>query len=92
MTESSSFYNVITSITESRIKELIQHAENIEAREHTFPQASSYFRAHATTVYLAWRDVTDGFHAIEDVKRLEMLTHSDTLTHPDELAVGLSDF
>lgn len=92
MTQSNSFYKEITSITEKRIKELIEHAEGLETREHTFPQASSYFRAHAATVYLAWRDVTDGFHAVEDVKRLEMLTQSVTLTHPDELAVGVSDF
>ena len=86
MTQPSSFYKEITSITESRIKELIEHAEDIEAREHTFPKASSYFRAHAVSVYLAWRDVTDGFRSVEDMERLEALTNQDTL------AVGLSDF
>lgn len=86
MTHTSSFYKEITSITERRIEELIQHAEDIEARKHSFPQVSSYFRAHVATVYLAWRDVTDGFHTVENVKRLEMLTNSDTL------AVGVSDF
>lgn len=86
MTESSSFYKAITSITENRIKELVQHADDIEAREHTFPQASSYFRAHAVTVYLAWRDVTDGFHTIEDMEHLEALANSE------RVAVGLPDF
>jgi hypothetical protein len=86
MTQPSSFYKEITNITESRIKELIQHAEDIEARERTFPQCNSYFRAHAATVYLAWRDVTDGFHTSNDLERLEMLTN------PNALAVGLSDF
>ncbi len=85
MTQSTSFYRVITNLTESRIKELIEHAEDLETREHTFPQASSYFRTHAATVYLAWRDVTDGFHTVEDVERLGRLTNSDTL------AVGMSE-
>lgn len=86
MTQSSSFYKEITSITESRIKELIQYAEDLDAREPIFPEAGSYFRAHAVSVYLAWRDVTDGFHTVEDVERLEALTNSDAL------ALGLSDF
>lgn len=86
MTQPNSFYKEITNLTEKRIKELIEHAEDLETREHTFPQASSYFRAHAVTVYLAWRDVTDGFHTIEDMERLEALANSE------RLAVGLSDF
>jgi len=86
MTQSSSFYNVITGMTECRIKELIHYAEDMDARERPVPEASSYFRAHAVTVYLAWCDVTNGFHTVEDMNRLETLTHSNTL------AVGLSDF
>lgn len=86
MTQLASFYKEITSITESRIKELIEHAQDLDAREHTFPKASSYFRAHAVSVYLAWRDVTDGFQTVEDVERLEALTNSGTL------AIDLSDF
>lgn len=86
MTQSNSFYKEITGLTEKRIKELIEHAEGLETREHTFPQASSYFRAHAATVYLAWRDVTDGFHTLEDMERLEALANSE------RLVVGLSDF
>lgn len=85
MTQPSYFYKEITSIAESRIKELIQHAEDIDAREHAFPRASSYFRAHAVSVYLAWRDVTDGFQALGDLDRLEMLANSNAL-------VGASDF
>lgn len=79
MTQPSSFYKDITSIAESRIRELTQHAEDIDAREHSFPKASSYFRAHAVSVYLAWRDVTDGFHTSDDLERLEMLASSNAL-------------
>ncbi|MBV0881597.1 hypothetical protein KTQ42_20155 [Noviherbaspirillum sp. L7-7A] len=86
MTQPSSFYNVITGMTENRIKELIQHAEDIDARELPVAETSSYFRAHAVTVYLAWCDITDGFRNVEDMERLEALTNQDTL------AVGLSDF
>ena len=86
MTQPSSFYNEITSIAENRIKELNRHADVIDARAAVFPQASSYFRAHAVSVYLAWRDVTDGFHTVEDLKRLAMLANSDAF------AIGEPDF
>jgi ABC-type amino acid transport substrate-binding protein len=79
MTKPSSFYNEITSITENRIKELIRHTDAIDARAALFPQASAYFRAHAMSVYLAWRDVTEGFHTVEDLKRLAMLADSNVL-------------
>ena len=85
MTKPSSFYNKITSITENRIKELIRHADAIDARDAIFPQASAYLRAHAVTIYLAWRDVTEGLHTVEDVKRLARLAKSDGLaiSEPD---------
>jgi hypothetical protein len=69
------FYQDVTQIAESRIKELIRHAEDIEAQEHTFPMIGSYFRGSAVTVYLAWRDVTAGWHTDEDLERLEALAH-----------------
>jgi len=86
MTQPSSFYNEITCVSEKRIKELIGHAEAIDTRETIFPQASSYFRAHAVSVYLAWRDVTDGFHTVEDLERLAMLANLDVF------AIGKPDF
>lgn len=86
MTRPSSFYNEITGITENRINELIRHADAIDARDAIFHQASTYFRAHAVSVYLAWRDVTDGFHMVEDVERLARLANSDAL------AIGEPDF
>lgn len=52
----------------------------LDARAAIFPQASMYFRAHALSVYLAWRDVTDGFYKVEDLERLAMLTSADTLS------------
>lgn len=79
MTPRSSFYKGITDLTENRINELIRHAEGIEARAHTFPHASSYFRAHAFVVYLAWRDVTEGLHMQDDVDRLEGLASGKAL-------------
>ena len=73
MGEKRCFYQDLTEIAESRIKELMQQADEVEVREHAFPKAGSYFRACATTVYLAWRDVTDGMHSEEDSERLEAL-------------------
>jgi hypothetical protein len=64
------FYQDLTQIAEDRINELIRHAEEMEAREHSFPKAGSYFRDCAVCVYLAWRDVTVGWHVDEDLKRL----------------------
>ncbi len=86
MTQPLSFYNEITSISEKRIDELIRLAKAIDTREAIFLQASSYLRAHAVSVYLAWRDVTDGFHTVEDVERLAMLANLDVF------AIGKPDF
>lgn len=86
MTQLSSFYTEITGITENRIKELVRHADAIDARDAIFPLASAYFRAHALCVYLAWRDVTDGFHTAEDLERLAMLANVDAL------AIGEPEF
>ena len=69
------FYQDLTQIAENRIKELIQHAENMEARERTSFEMGAYFRGSAVTVYLAWRDVTTGWHTDQDVERLEALAH-----------------
>jgi hypothetical protein len=60
-------------IAEERMLELLQHAKDAEAREIGFPEAGSYFRACAHTVYAAWRDITDGWHTDDDVERLESL-------------------
>jgi hypothetical protein len=75
------FYQDLTQIAEDRIKELIRHAEEMEAREHSFPKAGSYFRDCAVCVYLAWRDVTVGWHVDEDLKRLEALANGTTWTN-----------
>jgi predicted DNA-binding ribbon-helix-helix protein len=81
MAEKRSFYRDLTEIAESRIKELIQQAEEIEAPEHSSFNAASYVRACAVTVYLAWRDVTDGLHDDNDVERLETLTNGISLVN-----------
>ena len=70
-----SFYRDLTEIAESRITELIRQAEKWEARDSTFPNSGSYFHACAFTVYLAWRDITDGLHTENDAERLEALAH-----------------
>jgi len=72
------FYRDLTQIAEGRIKELIRHAEEMEAHEHSFPKAGSYFRDHAVCVYLAWRDVTAGWHLDDDLERLEALAYGTT--------------
>jgi hypothetical protein len=71
MENCSYFYQAVTRIAEDRILELLQHAKDAEARENDFPEAGSYFRACAHTVYSAWRDITNGWHANDDVERLE---------------------
>lgn len=69
----SYFYQAVTKIAEDRIKELVRHAREAEARNHVFPEAGAYYRGCAQTVYLAWRDIVDGWHACEDVARLESM-------------------
>lgn len=73
MENCSYFYQAVTKIAEERIKELIEHAKNAETRETAFPDAGSYYQACAQTIYLAWRDITDGWQAEGDVERLESL-------------------
>jgi len=75
MAKKDSFYQNLTEIAESRITALIRQAEEWEARDATFPSADSYFRACAFTIYLAWRDVTDGLHNERDLERLATLAH-----------------
>jgi hypothetical protein len=72
----SYFYQAVTKITEDRVKELIKHAKDAEARETAFPDAGSYYRACAQTIYLAWLDVTDGWQIEGDVERLETIIGS----------------
>lgn len=71
MENCSYFYKAVTRIAEDRIQELLQHAKDAEVRKDGFPEAGSYFRACAQTVYSAWRDITDGWHTEDDVERLE---------------------
>ena len=73
MENCSYFYEAVTKIAEDRMRELIEHAKNAEARKAAFPDAGSYFRVCAQTVYFAWRDITDGWQIEGDVKRLESL-------------------
>ena len=75
MAEQLSFYEDLTQVAESRIKELISQAEEIEACGNSFPTAGSYFRDCAVCVYLAWRDATDGWQSNDDLERLEALTN-----------------
>lgn len=70
----SYFYKAVTKIAEERIKELIQHAKEAEARGgDAFPDAGSYFRGCAQTVYLAWCDITDGWQIESDLEKLGSL-------------------
>jgi hypothetical protein len=69
----SYFYQAVTKIAEDRIKELIRHADDAEARGTAFPDAGSYYQACAQTIYFAWRDITDGWQTEGDVERLETL-------------------
>jgi hypothetical protein len=73
MKNCSYFYQSVTQIAEGRMMELLRHAKDAEARGNDFPEAGSYFRACAHTVYCAWRDITDGWHTDDDVKRFEAL-------------------
>jgi hypothetical protein len=73
-----SFYDDLTQIAEGRIKELICHAEQVEAQESCVPVAASYFRDCAVCVFLAWRDVTEGWQVPDDLERLEALTNGTT--------------
>lgn len=75
MGQQLSFYADLTQIAETRIKELICHAEQVEARESSCTDAASYFRACAAVVFLAWRDVTEGWQVPDDLERLEALTN-----------------
>jgi hypothetical protein len=69
----SYFYQAVTKVAEDRIKALVQHAKDAEAGGHVFPEAGSYFRACAQTVYLAWRDINEGWFTEGDATRLEAL-------------------
>ena len=71
MENCSYFYQSVTRIAEERIVELLAYAKDAETRENGFPEAGSYFRACAHTVYSAWRDITEGWHTNDDVERLE---------------------
>lgn len=75
MAEHRSFYQDLTEIAEGRITELMREAEKWEARELTCLSSVSYLRASAFTIYLAWRDVTEGLHTEDDLKRLEALAY-----------------
>ncbi|HUS12645.1 MAG TPA: hypothetical protein VMZ30_19400 [Pyrinomonadaceae bacterium] len=75
MAEHRSFYQDLTEIAESRITELMREAEKWEARDPTWLSSVSYLRASAFTIYLAWRDVTEGLHTEDDLERLEALAH-----------------
>jgi hypothetical protein len=74
MNTENSFYEELTEVAESRIKGLIGHAEEMEARECGFPHAGKYFRDAAFIVYLAWQDVTEGWRWHGDLERLKALT------------------
>ena len=73
MEDCSYFYQAVTKIAEDRMLELLQHAKDADVRDGGFPDAGAYFRACAQTVYLAWRDITDGWHRRNDVERLAAL-------------------
>ena len=75
MAKNYSFYQDLTEIAECRITELMRQSEECEARDTGFAKPGSYLRAHASTIYLAWRDVTEGLHTEEDMERLEALAH-----------------
>ena len=75
MSKQLTFYEDLTQIAESRIKEMISQVEQIEAYGSALPKASSYFRDCAVCIYLAWCDVTDGWQSNDDLERLEALTN-----------------
>ena len=75
MADGLGFYSDLTEIAEGRIRELITHAEAAERRDDAFlPQAGAYYRACALTVFMAWRDVTEGWQALHDRERLARLS------------------
>ena len=73
MQDCSYFYQAVTKIAEDRMQELLHHARDADARGGGFPGAGAYFRACAQTVYLAWLDITEGWHRRNDVERLASL-------------------
>lgn len=75
MSQQLSFYEDLTQIAESRIKELICHAEQVEVLDSSCPAAGLYFRDCAVCVFLAWQDVTEGLQVTDDLERLEALTN-----------------
>ena len=75
MAQQLHFYRDLTQIAENRIKELMRNVEVMDARKNAFPKADSYFQACAVSVYLAWRNVTQGWHTEDDLERLEALTN-----------------
>jgi hypothetical protein len=75
MAKNFSFYQDLTEIAESRITKLVRLSEECEARDTNFANPVSYFHAYAFTIFLAWRDVTEGLHTKDDMERLEALTH-----------------
>lgn len=78
------FYRDLTDIAETRINELILQAGMAEQRDDApFPEAGSYYRACALTVFLAWNDVTEGWQTQQDRARLAALAGADGLQLPD---------
>jgi hypothetical protein len=74
------FYRDLTEIAERRIRELIAHADMAERRaDAPLPQAGAYYRACALTVFMAWRDVTEGWQAQHDCERLAALSGAQDL-------------
>ena len=53
----------------------------MKAGDAGFANPVSYFRAYASTIYLAWRDVTEGLHTEDDLERLEALAHDRSWAH-----------
>jgi hypothetical protein len=81
MAKNCSFYQDLTEIAESRITELMRQSEECDAGDTGFANPASYFRAYASTIYLAWRDVTEGLHTEDDMERLEALAHGTSWVH-----------
>ena len=74
------FYRDLTHIAENRIRELILQAETAERRvDAPFPEAGGYYRACALTVFLAWKDVTEGWQTGQDRDRLAALADAESL-------------
>ena len=59
----------------------MRQSEECEGRDAGFANPVSYFRAYASTIYLAWRDVTEGLHTEDDLERLEALAHDRSWAH-----------